>query len=115
MIWAFVIIYWLASIGLWVGIMTLMRSLEIKKNNSIVIGLGLSIIFLMLVLKLSILNPWCYFVGSMAYSLFVWFGIPNARTGWQKIVGKFTDVLFWPQSLCLNMFLYSVRSDEQSS
>lgn len=114
MIFAFVIFYWLASIILWIIILGLLRSPLIKKDISQVLSLILSVIFLAMVLKLSLFTPICYVVGGAVYCAFTWLTLPNVQNGWRRYVAKIIDMVFWPQSLCLTMFLYGA-SDEQPS
>lgn len=83
MIIAAVILYWLASIVLWVSILGGIRALQIKKSFSLVASLILSIVFLMMIIRISLHAPVYYMIGGLAFTAFSLFAFPRLHTGWR--------------------------------
>ncbi len=115
MIIAAVILYWLASIVLWVSILGGIRALQIKKSFSLVASLILSIVFLMMIIRISLHAPVYYMIGGLAFTAFSLFAFPRLHTGWRHALDLLINFMFWPQSICFLMFLYGIGDAEKSA
>lgn len=115
MIIACLIIYWIASIVLWVSILGGIRALQIKKSFSLVASFVLSIVFLMIIIRVSLHIPLCYMIGGLAFTAYSSYAFPSLRTGWRRALDILINFMFWPQSICFLMFLYGISDAEESS
>ena len=115
MTFAFMVLYWLASIILWVSILTILRAKEVKKDMGLVLSLVLSIVFLMIIIRLTLHAPLYYLVGAVGWSVFSIAVLWRGPLTWKRAMGAIIDFLFWPQALCFAMFIYGVSDAEQSA
>lgn len=110
MIIALMILQFIGSIILWLTIASVIRTLKIKPGFSLVASLVLSIIFLVLSERLSIMFPMYYLICGLVYSLYTLFNV--IRYGGKSkitiLINTIGGFCFWPQSVCYNLFLYSI-------
>lgn len=117
MILLFIILQFIGSIALWLTITSTIRTLKLKKDFSLIISLILSIVFLIMAMRLSIMFPMYYLICAIIHSLYVLFIVVRDvnKSKFSIIINTVSGFCFWPQSICYNLFLYSISDVDKKN
>lgn len=115
MIIAFCILQYIATIVLWVSILGWMRTYKIQKDFGIVLSLLLATFFLFMVIKFSIYKMLYYLIGAVLYTLFSFPILARVQKGWRLLIETIVSFIFWPQTLCFAMFMYSINDQQENT